>query len=274
MTGSELVDAIRSKVGGTQQARWVVDDVAGRGQESCEIDPVLVTQVLDLARQVEAGRPLQYALGNWDFRSLNLVVDERALIPRPETEHLVEVALRAARALTEPLVAVDLGTGSGAIALAVAMEVPGATVHAVDQSRDALALAQLNAQRLGADVVFHHGSWWSALPEFLHGRVNLLLANPPYVTETEYGELDIQLSFEPKEALVAGPSTTGVDGLGDLETIIAGALAFLANNAVVVFECAPLQCEALKELSMALGAAEIITDLTGRHRGVLVRRIT
>jgi release factor glutamine methyltransferase len=99
-----------------------------------------------------------------------------------------------------------------------------------------------------------------------------LISNPPYVTESEYVDLDIELSFEPKAALVAPPSSTGVDGLGDLEAIINGALPYLANQAVVVFECAPEQAKALRELSMTLGSAEIIMDLAGRERGVLVRR--
>ena len=274
MTWSELVEEIRSQVGGTQQARWVMEALAGKDSASRELNGDLVAKVRALATEVEAGKPLQYALGCWDFRSLTLVVDERALIPRPETEYLVDVALSAARELHGSLVAVDLGTGTGAIALAIATEAPGAEVHAVDQSQDALELARLNASKVGASVTFHHGSWWSAVPASLHGRVNLLISNPPYVTESEYVDLDIELSFEPKAALVAPASSTGVDGLGDLEAIINGASPFLANQALVVFECAPQQAKALKELSMALGSAEIIVDLAGRERGVLVRRST
>jgi release factor glutamine methyltransferase len=272
VTRSELVQAIATQVGGTQQARWVVEDLTGLGQESTEIDDHLVDQVFALARQVKAGRPLQYALGTWGFRSLTLVVDERALIPRPETEHLVGVAIEAARLLNEDLVVVDLGTGTGAIALSIATECPGAEVHAVDLSYEALSLAQLNASRLNCDIMVHHGSWWSALPESLHGRVNVLIANPPYVTEDEYQDLEIQLSFEPRSALVAPRSTTGVDGFGDLEAIVLGAEPFLAPRAVIVFECAPQQCNALQELASSIGSAEIIVDLASRQRGVMVRR--
>jgi len=272
VTGVELIEAIRAHVGGTQQARWVVEDFAGPGCATTEIDPKVVAEVLTLASEVAAGKPLQYALGTWDFRSLTLAVDERALIPRPETEQVVEVALHEAQQLRAPIVAVDLGTGTGAIALAIATEIQGSEVHAVDQSAGALELAAANAQQLGAAVTLHHGSWWNALPETLLGRVNLLVSNPPYVTEEEYQHLDVQLSFEPREALVARVSSAGVDGLRDLEEIINGAEPFLANHAVLVFECAPQQCESLRELASKLGTAQVFSDLAGRHRGVLVRR--
>jgi release factor glutamine methyltransferase len=269
---SALHAAIRELVGGAQQARWVLDAFVDDRRDDAHVPDAVATHVLDLAREVGAGRPLQYALGTWEFRCLTVKVDERALIPRPETEHVVEVALRAATALEPTIVAVDLGTGSGAIALSLATELCGAEVHGVDLHAEALDLARENADRLGAEVTFHEGSWWSALPPSLHGRVSLLIANPPYVTEEEYRDLEVELTHEPRSALVAPPSTTGVDGLGDLEAIVRGAPVFLAPRAVVAFECAPQQCDALAEMSRSLGEVEVIVDLAGRSRGVLVRR--
>src|SRR5688500_2404619 len=134
-----------------------------------------------------AGEPLQYVLGAWGFRSLDLYVDRRVLIPRPETEQVVEVALAELRALgaAKPLV-VDLGTGSGAIALSIAPEVPTSQVWATDASPAALAVARANLAGIGraaARVRLEHGSWFAALPKLLQGRVDMVISNPPYVAD-------------------------------------------------------------------------------------------
>jgi len=267
---ADVVAELAPLVGGAVQATWLIEAVVGPRAGSDDLSAALST-LRAKAAAVESGYPLQYACGSWGFRTLDLLVDERALIPRPETEQMVEHAIAAASTLDRPLIAVDLGTGSGAIACALATEIDRVVVHAVDASADALSLATLNAERNGVAVEFHLGSWWDAVPDVLHGAVNLLVSNPPYVTSAEYDTLDRVLYAEPRAALVAGPSSDGVDGLADLECIIDGAPVFLAPGAVVVLECAPHQCEDLSELASALGTVEIVQDLAGKNRGVVVR---
>ncbi len=133
-----------------------------------------------------AGEPIQYVVGSWGFRRLDLMVDERVLIPRPETELVVEVALDLLAAMPRPVTVVDLGTGSGAIALALADETPltGVTIWATDISEDALDVARANIAGLGrpgTKVRLAQGSWFEALPPELKGGVDLLVSNPPYV---------------------------------------------------------------------------------------------
>src|SRR5690606_38267662 len=135
-----------------------------------------------LARR-ERGEPLQYVMGRWGFRSLDLLVDDRVLIPRPETEVLAGLALDEVRRLGAPI-AVDLGTGSGAIALSLAAEQPGLEVWGTDASEDALAVARANLAGLGraaTRVRLVAGDWFAALPAELAGRIGVVVSNPPYV---------------------------------------------------------------------------------------------
>ncbi len=208
-----------------------------------------------------AGEPLQYVLGRWAFRRLDLVVDRRVLIPRPETEQVVEVALAELAALagassapspgisalavgaSEAVVSagavvpaggagpvvVDLGTGSGAIALSLAAEANPAAVWATDASPDALTIARANLAGLGgtraARVRLVEGWWWDALPVELMGRVSLVVSNPPYVTTAEMSSLPaVVADWEPEAALHAGPH-----GLEAIEVIVAGAPDWLAR---------------------------------------------
>ena len=217
-----------------------------------------------------AGEPLQYVVGAWGFRSLDLFVDRRVLIPRPETEIVVEVAVREARWLesgTAPIVAVDLGTGSGAIALSLATEL-GAEVWATDASPDALAVARANVAGAGATRVrLVEGDWFDALPPPLAGLVDLVVSNPPYVAADE--ELPpVVRDWEPIEALVAGP--TGVE---DLTTIITAAPRWLRRPGALVCEIAPHQVEAVLALAREAGfdEAEVRPDLNGRARALVAR---
>ncbi len=137
-----------------------------------------------------AGEPLQYVLGEWSFRTLDLMVDRRVLIPRPETEQVVEVALAELDTLAVPsrLRVADLGTGSGAIALSVAVERPAARVWAGDVSADALAVARANLAGIGhagTRVTLVEGSWFDALPRDLQGTLDLVISNPPYVVAAD-----------------------------------------------------------------------------------------
>jgi release factor glutamine methyltransferase len=147
--------------------------------------------------------PLAYILGDWGFRRLTLLTDARALVPRPETEIVVERALALIEHVEEPRV-LDVGTGSGAIALAIASEHPGARVTATDSSHDALALARENGQRLNLDVAFVETNLLDGVP----GPFDLVVSNPPYVLPEE--ELRPELTYEPRAALVDDGQTEAI----------------------------------------------------------------
>ena len=222
-----------------------------------------------LARR-EQGEPLQYVVGRWGFRRLDLFVDRRVLIPRPETEVVVEEALVEARRLGART-AVDLGTGSGAIALSLAVEDVELRVWATDASADAVAVARANTAGLGRPggrVTVVEGSWFDPLPDELRGVVDLVVSNPPYVAADE--ELPAEVAdWEPAAALVAGPT-----GLEAVEAITAEAPVWLGRPGALVVEIAPHQAPDAAALARRSGFTdvEIRPDLTGRDR-VLVARI-
>lgn len=218
------------------------------------------------------GEPLQYVLGIWGFRRLDLVVDRRVLIPRPETESVVEVALAELRRLhPDRPVAVDLGTGSGAIALSVALEVPRALVWGTDRSEEALAVARANLSGMGSRVATRvrlaAGDWFDALPADLQGEVDLVVSNPPYVGAEEALPAEVA-DWEPTGALVAGPT-----GLEDVARILAAAPRWLRRPGAVVVEIAPHQAERAAELAVEAGfdAVDVRPDLAGRLRAVVGR---
>ena len=217
-----------------------------------------------------AGEPLQYVLGRWGFRTLDLLVDRRVLIPRPETEVVVEVAIEELRRIGGRTV-VDLGTGSGAIALSIAVEVVTAEVWAVDASPGAVEVARANTAGLGRPgtrVRVVEGDWYDGLPVDLRGGVDLVVANPPYVAEGDELPPEVR-EWEPAAALFAGG-----DGLDDLRRIGAAAPAWLARPGALVVELAPSQAAAVAELAREAGFAEVEVrpDLTGRDRMVVARR--
>jgi release factor glutamine methyltransferase len=225
----------------------------------------------------EAGEPLQYVLGHWSFRCLDLLVDRRVLIPRPETEVVVEVALAELDRLRAAApVVVDLGTGSGAIALSVSAERANTEleVWATDLSEDALSVASANLAGLGGRpatrVRLARGSWWGALPAHLRGGVTLAVSNPPYIAHRELPSLDpVVKGWEPLRALVAGET-----GLEAIELILAGAAEWLASPAAVVMELAPHQAQSARACALAAGFDEVMVlpDLAGRERTLVARR--
>ncbi|MDP9069751.1 MAG: peptide chain release factor N(5)-glutamine methyltransferase [Actinomycetota bacterium] len=241
------------------------------------LDEPVTTRALahfdDMIRRRAAGEPLQYVLGVWGFRSLDLLVDGRVLIPRPETEAVVEVALAELRGLGpgRPVV-VDLGTGSGAIALSVASEVPGAQVWATERSLPALAVARANLAGLGqagTGVRLAEGSWFTALPPIMRGRVDLVVSNPPYVAEREVPDLPPEVArWEPVEALVGGPT-----GLEQVEAIVSEAPSWLRRPGALVVELAPHHAAAAVTLAYESGfsEAEVRPDLSGRPRALVAR---
>lgn len=229
-------------------------------------------RLLGMTERRGGGEPLQYVTGSWGFRRLDLMVDRRVLIPRPETEVVVEVALAELRRLGRPRpVVVDLGTGSGAIALALADEGPEAEIWATDLSAPALEVATANLAGLGGRaaprVRLARGSWFSALPGELAGRVDLAVSNPPYVAEADEVEPEVA-RWEPADALWSGPT-----GLEATDAILAEAPRWLARPGVLVLElAAPRAAETAARAEAAGFSVSVHPDLAGRER-VLVGRL-
>lgn len=210
-----------------------------------------------LVARREAGEPLQYIEGTTEFGPLELLVDERVLIPRPETEGLYELAARMVR---NPKVIVDLCTGSGALALALKKRFPAAAVFATDISEDALAVAEVNEERTGIDVTLGHGDLFDPLPERLIGEVDLIVANPPYVAESQFSSLPADVRREPREALISGRT-----GLEVIERIGDSAARWLRPGGVLVCEIGERQGVSASSSVRDLSAV-IRQDLTGRDR--------
>jgi release factor glutamine methyltransferase len=256
-----------------REARWLVEEFLPGGDSDAL--PVLRAA----AQRRLNGEPLQYIIGHWPFRSLDLDVDSRVLIPRPETEELVDVALAqlAAAASGAPLI-LDLGCGSGAIGLSLLDELRtrgvAATLIALDESADALDVARSNARKHHLHAVsFVHSSWFDALDDSLRSRVDLIVANPPYVAAAEMANLDPVLNYEPRGALVA-PDVRGVAGIEDLEIILRDAQAWLRPGGSLVMEHGESQRLALLDLAQKNGYVHVrdLDDLSGRPRVLVARR--
>jgi release factor glutamine methyltransferase len=220
-----------------------------------------VKRLRDLTVRRGNREPLQHIIGKVEFRDLVLKSDKRALIPRPETEELIDLAL-ALFPEDQVVRVLDLGTGSGAIALALAAERPLWKVDAVDRSADALALARENAAQcnLGERVNFAESDWFAAVTD----AYDLIVSNPPYLTEAEVAEADPEVrEFDPKSALIAPE-----EGLADLRRILTDAPKFLRAGGWVLCETGIEQHAALAELSAKLGYAEAagLPDMSGRPR--------
>jgi release factor glutamine methyltransferase len=241
------------------------------GRERIELytdfDRPLSDAELDSYRALVARRarrePVAYILGEWGFRRLTLAVDPRALIPRPETEIVVERCIARLRSVEAPRV-LDVGTGTGAIALALADELPGALVTGIDVSADALALARENVARTGLDVELLEHDLRAGLPA---GPWDLVVSNPPYVEPDELDTLmpDVR-DFEPHLALV---------GRGATEAVAQAALDALEPGGWLVLEVGDGQAAAIAALLDDLGYADVATtaDLTGRDRVLEGRRV-
>jgi release factor glutamine methyltransferase len=221
-----------------------------------------VDRFFALAKRRRDGEPVAYLTGHRAFWNLDLVVTPAVLIPRPETETLVEAAL-ARLAPSRPARVLDLGTGSGAVALALARERPDVEVLATDVSDAALAVAAGNATRLGVtNVRFARSDWYAHLPGDA-GRFDAIVSNPPYVASGDPHLAQGDLPFEPRSALLAGP-----DGLSALRTIVAGASAWLAPSGWLLVEHGYDQAEAARALVQAAGFKMLVSlrDLAGIPR--------
>ena len=272
-------------------ARRVVEEITGAQPSGVHrvLGDCVTTKAMarfdELVARREQGEPLQYVLGRWGFRTLDLMVDQRVLIPRPETEIVAGLAIDAVNALrhqksrassgveggAEGFVTVaDLGTGSGAIALSVAAECKGCRVYATDVSQDALAVARANLAGIGSaatSVSLHHGDWFEALPDELRGTLDVVVSNPPYVAESE-GLPAVVADWEPATALRAKS-----EGFADLRGIVTEAPQWLAPRGVIVLEMSPAQTSTVQQWCSDLGwQATIHPDLNGRPRAVVARR--
>ena len=231
-----------------------------------DLERPLAASELDAARALVSRRaarePLQYVIGEWGFRRLTLRVDRRALIPRPETETVVERCLALLAGREAPRV-LDVGTGSGAIALAIADEHPGARVSGIDVSGDALALARENAVQTGLDIELLERDVFQGLPE---GPWELVVSNPPYVDPGDRATLQPEVrDWEPDTALFGQDVTV---------TVAAAAVDVLIDGGALVLEVGDGQAQATAALLASLGYAEVRTtpDLAGRDRVVEGRR--
>ena len=195
-----------------------------------ELSKEQITEFQTLVNRRKNGEPIAYILGEREFWSLNLNVNSSTLIPRPETEVLVEVALEKAQLPFRGILSIaDLGTGSGAIALALATELENAFITATDKSDDALAVAKQNAEQLGlSNVEFLNSDWFNNLSDH---RFNIICSNPPYIENRDPHLQQGDLRFEPQSALASGP-----DGLFDIQHIISQAQHFLHVDGWLILE--------------------------------------
>ena len=237
-TVRELVESTAAVIGDRTHARWLVEVAVSVDRVDDALDEEVTERMvahLDaMVGRYLTGEPLQYVLGRWAFRHLDLFVDERVLIPRPETEEVAGVAIECARAVEGARTVIDLGTGSGAIGLSLATELPidNTSIWMTDISPDALAVARANLAGIGRparNVTIIESRWFDALPANL--QADVIVSNPPYIA---LGSPDVDgnvSDYEPKVALYSGS-----DGLDAIREIIRKAGDFLTVNGALVLE--------------------------------------
>jgi release factor glutamine methyltransferase len=267
-------------LGDRREARLVLETAGQMSQAELmarlddQVPPAMAQHAATLVGRRRSGEPLQWVVGRWGFRGIDVVVDGRALVPRPETEVVVGEALAALSRAGPPYEVVDLGTGSGVIALAIASEFPRARVLATDVDPEALALARDNLARQD-EAVRHRvrlaqGDWFRALPDELAGQCALVVSNPPYLAAWEWPALDpVVRDHDPYGALVAGEN-----GLEALSHLVSEAPVWLHPGGALVTELAPHQGAAMLELVASTGRyveAGVVDDLAGRPRALVAR---
>ena len=274
VTWRTLLNETIEVLGERPQARWICETACGLDGDEflAELDEPaterMVAQLDAMVARYRAGEPLAYVMGHWSFRTIELMVDRRVLIPRPETEMVAGRALELARGVADQRRVVDLGTGSGAIGLSLAAELPimGTEVWLTDYSTDAVDVARANAIGLGraaANVRVSHGSWFDALPVDVRGEIDVVVSNPPYIADGDAEVAESVLEYEPHTALFAGD-----DGLDDVRTIARDARDWLRSGGWLVMEIGYQQGDAVKALFEGFGFVDvaIANDLTGRPR--------
>ncbi len=264
-----VADLLRGAGIVASEARLLLCHVLGVGRtwlithDTDVVAPALAARYQALAARRAAGEPVAYLLNAREFMGHRFAVSPDVLIPRPETELLVETALAHVAGVAAPRI-LDLGTGSGAIAVSIALARPDAEVTATDASVAALAVAQANALDLGARVRCLAGDWWAALPGTAPvERFDLIVSNPPYIAAGDPHLAQGDLRFEPVCAL-----TDHADGLSDLRTLAAGAAARLAPGGAVWLEHGYDQAAAVRDLLAGSGLrdARSLRDLAGIER--------
>lgn len=269
-----LWDQTAEVLGARHEARWICEVASALdGEEfAAELDaPVtqrIVAHLDAMVARYRAGEPLAYVLGRWGFRHLDLAVDDRVLIPRPETELVADVAIDLAAAVGRPAVVADLGTGSGAIGLSLAAELPldGTIVWLTDLDESAIGVARANLAGIGRparNVRLGTGDWFEALPTPEELRFDVIVSNPPYVAVGSPDLADSVADWEPEIALLAGD-----DGLDAYRVIVPGARHHLADGGWLVLEIGADQGEALRSMLTDAGyeSVEIRPDLAGLDR--------
>jgi release factor glutamine methyltransferase len=238
-----------------------------------ELTPDEVHRYNEALTKRAAGMPAQYITGQQEFWGLDLIVSPAVLIPRPETEHLVEAVLELSRKLTpeqvhnKPLQIVDVGTGSGAIALALSKELPGAHVQAIDISHEALEVARANAGRLdlASRIEFQQGDLLVGIPP---ASIDFVVSNPPYVGESEEDSVQLEVrKFEPRNAVFAGPT-----GLEVIERLLPQANAALVPVGWLLLEISGTIADRVRALLEGWDEVEIRNDLQGIPRVALARK--
>ena len=280
VTWREMVKRTQGEVGERTVAQWLCEHASGcDANEFSDILDELVSErsaqhLQSMLSRYAAGEPLQYVMGRWAFRRLDLLVDSRVLIPRPETELLVEhvtrYALQKIRDFGRGVAIADLGTGSGAVGLSVLHELPfeSAEVWMTDISEDALHVARANAAGVGRNAVgarFGHGSWYGALPEDLRGSLDVIVSNPPYIATGDPLVGESVLKWEPHSALFAGK-----DGLNDLRVVVADASDWLVPGGLLAVEMGFTQATVVSQLFESSGfkSVSVHKDLAGLDRFV------
>ena len=283
ITWGELLQVTAVELGNEQEARWLCEHASGL--DRVELDAArdeVVSQRCGVALRAMVarrltGEPLQYVMKSWAFRHLDVLVDNRVLIPRPETEVMVQAALDLAREMisktNSKLRVADLGTGSGVIGLSLASELPRGSneVWLTDLSADALEVARANLAGLGlinGDVRVVQGSWFAALPSELKNSFDLIVSNPPYIALYDPSVESSVLNHEPHLALFAGS-----DGLDAYREIISHSGEWLATDGWIVLEIGHQQGDAVRELlaQNSFKQIEIRKDLAGRDRIALAK---
>ena len=238
---------------------------ASRDRELSDKDATAFERTVE--RRIE-GEPLSYITGHREFYGLDFVITPDVLVPRQETEFLVEAVLECARDRGESALTIaDIGTGSGAIAVALASHLPNATVYATDVSRAALRVADKNVRRHGLEGRVHlrHGDLFDALD----GPVDVVASNPPYLSDDEVVDLPPDVKWEPRLALAAGS-----DGMDVLRGLIVGTCDYVKPAGLLAFEIDPRRLEAIVRLvgrTLEGGEAAVIKDHAGLDRVVTVR---
>lgn len=254
-----VAEAIAASGIDAREARLLLAEVCGFSQASLAASPEqeipfeVENAFFEFAQRRKKGEPVAYILGRREFYGLDLTVNSSVLIPRPETELLVDLALER-----KPASLLDLGTGSGAIGIAVKYKSPGTRIVAVDSDASALVTAKRNAAKFNLDIDFRHGRWFDPVAG---ERFELIVSNPPYVADGDPHLADLR--FEPRGALLAGP-----EGLDAVREIVTAAGSFLLPGGWLLLEHGMGQDAAVRELLSGVGLESVSTwpDLAGIAR--------